>query len=212
MHRTIQNFNSSSSVFQDSKACYCSSPHKRHISHHLSRRSTHCRRDIHRLYTYISNFFSGVPRFSNQLRKVCNNPYLKTGILGLHNRFRSIKSSTGKLLRTKDTISIRQLSRFIGLCTSVKYVVSQPPLHYRLLQVPGNSVLKGHRYSSSLYNLKVHLSPEVITDLKWWADHLQYHSKTPIHNSYKQPRSYHHIGCLRSGLRSMMWEKLVQDL
>ena len=29
---TIQN----SSVFQDSKACYCSSPHKRHISHHLS--------------------------------------------------------------------------------------------------------------------------------------------------------------------------------
>ena len=45
----IRNFNSSSSVFQDSKACYCSSPHKRHISHHLSRRSTHCCRNVHRL-------------------------------------------------------------------------------------------------------------------------------------------------------------------
>ena len=43
---TIRNFNSSSSVFQDSKACYCYSPHKRHISHYLSRRSTRCIRDI----------------------------------------------------------------------------------------------------------------------------------------------------------------------
>ena len=25
------------------------------------------------------------------------------------------------------------------------------------------------------------MSPEAITDLKWWADHLQYHSKTKIH-------------------------------
>ena len=43
---TIRNFNSSSSVFQDSKACYCYSLHKRHIAHYLSRRSTRCIRDI----------------------------------------------------------------------------------------------------------------------------------------------------------------------
>ena len=84
---TIRNFNSSSSVFQDSKTCYCSSQHRRHISHHLSRRSTHCRRDIHRLSEpyKTSNFFSGVPGFSNQLGKVCNNPYPNISIL--HNRF-----------------------------------------------------------------------------------------------------------------------------
>ena len=95
-------------------------------------------------------------------------------------KIQSIKSSARKLLRAKGTISIRQLSRFIGLCTSAKYAVPQAPLHYRLLQFPRNSVLKGRRYSPTLYNLEVHLSPEAITDLKWWADHLQYHSKTPI--------------------------------
>ena len=86
---TIRNFNSSSSVFQDPKACYCSSSHKRHISLYLSRRSTHCRRDIHSLSEpyKTSNFSSGVPRFSNQLRKIHNNPHPKARILGLHNRF-----------------------------------------------------------------------------------------------------------------------------
>ena len=57
----IRNFNSSSSVFQDPKACYCSSLHKRPLS--------------------------GVPGFSNQLRKIHNNPHPKARILGLHNRF-----------------------------------------------------------------------------------------------------------------------------
>ena len=56
----------------------------------------------------------------------------------------SIESSAQKLLRTKGTISIRRLSRSIGLCTSVKYVVSQAPLHYRSLHFLRNSVLKGH--------------------------------------------------------------------
>ena len=58
-----------------------------------------------------------------------------------------IKSSAQKLLRTKDTISIWLLSRFIGLCTSIEYAVSQAPLHYRSLQFLRNSVSKGRRYS-----------------------------------------------------------------
>ena len=95
-------------------------------------------------------------------------------------KIQSIKSSARKLLRTKGTISIRQLSRFIGLCTSAKYAVPQATLHYRPLQFLRNSVLKGRRYSPTLYNLEVHLSPKAITDLKWWADQLQYHNKTPI--------------------------------
>ena len=177
---TIWNFNSSLSVFQDSKACYCSSPHKRHISHHLSRRSTHCCRNVHRLFEpyKTSNFSSGVPGPSNQLQKICNNPNPKTRILWLHDRYnlydscppsrksQSIRSLARKLLATKGTISIRLLSRFIGLFTSVKHAVFKAPLHYRSLQFPTNSVLKGRRYSPSLYNLKVHLSPEALTDLK----------------------------------------------
>ena len=54
-------------------------------------------------------------------------------------------------------------------------------LHYRSLQFPGTSVLKGRQYFPSLYSLKVCLSPEALTDLKWWTNHVQYHSKTPIH-------------------------------
>ena len=54
-----------------------------------------------------------------------------------------IKSSAQKLLRTKGTISIRLLSRFIGLCTSVKYAVSQAPLRYRSLQFLKKLCFKG---------------------------------------------------------------------
>ena len=86
-------------------------------------------------------------------------------------KIQSIKSSARKLLRAKGTISIRQLSRFISLCTSAKHAVPQAPLHYRSLQFLRNSVLKGRRYSPTLYSLEVHLSPETITDLTWWVDH-----------------------------------------
>ena len=50
--------------------------------------------------------------------------------------------------------------------------------------------------------MKVHLSPKALTDLDWWANHQQ------NTNSYKQSRSNHHIGFLRSGLGSMVWEKI----
>ena len=219
---TIQNFNSSSSVFQDSKACYCSSLHKRHISHHLSRRSTHCCRDVRRRTYKSSNFSSGVPGFSNQLRKVCNNPNPKTRILGLIidttsmtlalpiGKIQLIESSAQKLLATKGSISIRLLSRFIGLCTSVKHAVFQAPLHYRSLQFPRNSVLKGRRYSPSLYNLKIHLSPEALTDLRWWANHLQYHSKTPVHTN--EPDLIITSDASDLGWGAWCGEKLVQGL
>ena len=164
------------------------------ISHYLFRRSTHCCRNVHRLSEpyKTSNFSSGVPAFSNQLRKIHIIPTQKLEFLGFIidstsmslalpvGKIQSIKSSARKLLRTKGAISIRLFSRFMSLCTSAKYAVPQAPLHYRSLQFLKNSVSKGRRYSPILYNLEVHLSPEAITDLKWWADHLQYHSKTPI--------------------------------
>ena len=161
LRRTIWNFNSSSSVFQDFKACYCSSPHKRYISHHLCGRSTHCCRDVHRLSEpyKTSNFSSGIPGFPNQLQKIHNNSNPEARILGLHNRFNlcdscppidriispkaSKKKGTDCGRRWEDQRLIRQLSRFIGLCTSIKYAVSQAPLHYWSLQFLRNSILKG---------------------------------------------------------------------
>ena len=147
-------FNSSSSVFQDPKACYCFSSHKRHISY-LSRQSTHCRRDIHRLSEpyETSNFSFGVPGFSNQLRKIHNNPHPKARILGRHDRLNlyvsrppSRENPVNKIVSPKASENKRNhfnnfISRFIGLCTSAKYAVPQAPLHYRSLQFLRNPVL-----------------------------------------------------------------------
>ena len=89
---------------------YSEFPHKRHIFHHLSRRSTHCCMNVHRLFESYktSNFSSGVPVFSNQLGKICNNPKPKTRILGLHNRYnlydscpQSRKNSVNTIFRPK---------------------------------------------------------------------------------------------------------------
>ena len=146
--------------------------------------------DIHRLSEpyKTNNFSSGVPGFSNQLRNVRNNPFPKTRIFGLHNRFNlydscpaSRENSVDKIIRLKASKNKRyHLNK-----TSLKI---HRPLHIgKICCLPStsgslrNSVLKGRRYSPSLYNPKVHLSPEALTDLKWWADHLQYHSKTPTH-------------------------------
>ena len=170
---------------------YSEFPHKRHIFHHLSRRSTHCCMNVHRLFESYktSNFSSGVPVFSNQLGKICNNPKPKTRILGLHNRYnlydscpQSRKNSVNTIFRPKASSNKKYHLNKTVFKIHRPLHFNKAPLPYRSLQFLGNSVLKGRRYSPppSLYNLEVHLSPETLTDLQWWADHLQYHSKTPI--------------------------------
>ena len=100
-----------------------------------------------------SNFSSGVPGFSNQLRKIHNNPHPKARILGLHDRFNlyvsrppSRENPVNKIVSPKASENKRNhfcnfISRFIGLCTSAKYAVPQAPLHYRSLQFLRNPVL-----------------------------------------------------------------------
>ena len=127
----------------------------------LSRRSTHCRRDIHRLSEpyKTSNFSSEVPEFSNQLRKIHNNPHPKARILGLYNRFNlyvsrppSRENSVNKIISPKASENKR--NHFNKTALKIhrslhfrKYVVPQAPLHYRSLQFLRNSVLKGRRYT-----------------------------------------------------------------
>ena len=192
---TIWNFNSSSNVFQGSKACYCSL-HTRGVSliiyldDLLIAAGTYI--DWLNHTKQVISLLGSLGFRVNQEKSVII-PAQKLEYLGFIidttsmtlalpvEKIKSIQSSARKLLATKGTTSIRLLSRFIGLCTSVKHAVSQAPLHYRSLQFVRNFVSKGRRYSPSLYNLEVHLSTEPLTDLRWWANLLQYHSKTPIH-------------------------------
>ena len=185
LHPTIRNFNSSLSVFQDFKACYCSSPHKRYTSHYLSRQSTHCHRAIHRLSELYktNNFSSRIPGVSNQLQKIHNDPNPKARILGLHNRLnlydschQSRENSVNRIISPKASTNKRyHLNK-----TALKI---HRPLHFsKICCLPSTSTLSVTSVPQSVpYNLKVHLSLEAITDLKWWADHLQFHSKTRIH-------------------------------
>ena len=215
---TIQNFNSSSSVFQDFKACYCSSPHKRYISHHLSRRSTHCRRDIHRLSEpyKTSNFSSGIPGFSNQLRKIRNNPSPKARILGLHNRFNlydscppSRENSVDRIVSpkakkryhiNKTALKIHSLLHFNKICclpsnsTLSITSVSKKPCFKGSPILPQSVQSKGSPEPRSNNRPKVVGRPPAVSQQKT--------------NSYKRPRSHHHIGCLRSELASMVREKI----
>ena len=217
---TIRNFNSSSSVFQDPKACYCSSSHKRYISHYLSRRSTHCGRDIHRLFEpyETSNFSSGVLGFSNQLRKIHNNLHPKARILGLHNRFNlyvscppsrqnpvnkiaSPKASENKRNHfNKTALKIHRPLHFSKIrcspSTSTLPITSVPEkLCFKGLPILPHSVQSGGSPEPRSHNRpKVVGRPPAVSQQNT--------------NLYKQPRSHHHIGCLRSGLGSMVREKI----
>ena len=217
---TIRNFNSSSSVFQDPKACYCSSSHKRHISHYLSGRSAHCGRDIHRLSEpcETSNFSSGVPGFSNQLRKIHNNPHPKARILGFHNRFNlyvscpprredpvnkivSPKASENKRNHfNKTAFKIHRPLHFSKIrcspSTSTLPITSVP----EKLCFKGSPILPHSVQSGGSPEPKSHNRPKVVGRP---AAVSQQNT-----NLYKQPRSHHHIRCLRSGLGSMVREKI----
>ena len=129
---------------------------------------------------------------SNQQPKICNNPNPKNRILGFYNKYNlydscppSGKDSVDTVISQKDfsnkryhlnktSFKIHRHLHFSKTCclpsTSALLTTS----------VPKKLCLKGSPILSSLYNLKFHLSPEALTDLKWWANHLQYHSKTPF--------------------------------
>ena len=217
---TIRNFNSSSSVFQDPKACYCSSSHKRHISHYLSRRSTHCRRDKHRLSEpyETSNFSSGVPGFSNQLRKIHNNPHPKARILRLHNRFNlyvsrppSRENSVNKIVSPKASENKR--NNFNKTALKI-----HRPLHFSKIRCsPSTSTLPITPVPEKLYFKGSPILPHSVQSRG--SPEPRSHNRSKVvgrppavsqqnTNSYKRPRSHHHIGCLRSGLGSMVREKI----
>ena len=211
---TIRNFNSSSSVFQDPKACYCSSPHKRHISLIIYLDNL-----LIAAGAYIDKYFSsGVPGFSNQLRKIHNNPHPKARILGLHNRFNlyvsrppSRENSVNKIISpkasenkrnhfNKTALKIHRSLHFSKIrcspSTSTLPITSVP----EKLCFKGSPILPHSVQSRGSPEPRSHNRPKVVGRPPAVSQQ--------ITNSYKQPRSHHHIGCLRSGLGSMVRGKI----
>ena len=152
------------------------------------------------------------------LRKIHNNPHPKARILGFHNRFNlhvscppsrenpvnkivSPKASENKRNHfNKTAFKIHRPLHFSKIrcspSTSTLPITSVP----EKLCFKGSSILPHSVQSRGSPEPKSHNRPKVVGRP---AAVSQQNT-----NLYKQPRSHHHIGCLRSGLGSMVREKI----
>ena len=107
-----------SNILNPVMVCNCSAPHERHISHHLSGRSTHCCRNLHRLsepYKQVTFLLESLS-FQINYEKSVIIPTQKLGYLGFTinttstnfalsiEKFQSIQSLVREHLATEGTI------------------------------------------------------------------------------------------------------------
>ena len=92
----------------------------------------------------------------------------------------SIQSLAAALKESSQPVTLRSLSRFIGMCTATRPAVFQAPAHYRHLQFLKNLVLQNSSELNWVYNRKVSLNQAAKEDLVWWINHLSQNSTQPI--------------------------------
>jgi hypothetical protein len=82
-------------------------------------------------------------------------------------KLRKIRRKCQKLL-DQTTISVRELSKFLGLLTSSIQAIFPAPIHYRHLQRLKNTTLA----SLQTYEAQVALDQPAREEILWWRDHL----------------------------------------
>ena len=98
-------------------------------------------------------------------------------------KIRKVKSECRKLLE-QPTTTVRQVSRLIGLMTSMTLAIKPAPLHYRALQLARNDALH-HLHS---YESQVTMSREAQNDLQWWCSRVTQSNGCLIHPPEPQLR------------------------
>ena len=83
-------------------------------------------------------------------------------------KLRKIRKRCKQLLGISD-LSIRELSKFLGLLTSSIQAIFPAPLHFRNLQRLKNQAMTAHQSYETMISLDQAAREEVI----WWRDHLQ---------------------------------------
>jgi hypothetical protein len=83
-------------------------------------------------------------------------------------KLRKIRKKCQNLL-DRTEISVRELSKFLGLLTSSIQAIFQAPLHYRHLQRLKNTTMTSEHSYEALLTLDTAAREEVL----WWRDHLQ---------------------------------------
>lgn len=92
----------------------------------------------------------------------------------------SIQSMAILLKDSLQTVSLRMLSKFIGMCSATRPAVYQAPAHYRHLQFLKNLVLRNSLNPIEAYDKEVFLNEKSREDLVWWESRLQFHCSQPI--------------------------------
>ena len=82
-------------------------------------------------------------------------------------KLRKIRKKCQELL-AQTTVSVRELSKFLGLLTSSIQAIFHVPFHYRHLQRLKNTTLA----SQKTYNAMVALDQAAHEEILWWRDHL----------------------------------------
>ena len=77
----------------------------------------------------------------------------------------SIQSMATSLKDSLQTIPLRMLSKFIGMCSAIRPAVFPAPAHYRHLQFVKNLVLRNSLNPIEAYDKEVHLTEKAGKDL-----------------------------------------------
>ena len=92
----------------------------------------------------------------------------------------SIQSMAMFLKDSLQTVSLRMLSKFIGMCSATRLAVLQAPAHYRQLQFVKNLVSRNSLNPIEAYDKEVYLAEKARKDLAWWESRLEFHYSQPI--------------------------------
>ena len=124
------------------------------------------------------NLLEGL-RFVVNYKKSCLEPSQVIEFLGFEinsqtlaillprDKIRNIRKQC-QILLDNPHLSVRELSKFLGLLTSSIQAIFPAPLHYRNLQFAKNQALqKFHSYETV-----VHLNQQAVQEIQWWRDHL----------------------------------------
>ena len=92
----------------------------------------------------------------------------------------SIQSMAMLLKDSIQTVPLRMLSKFVGMCSATRPAVFQAPAHYRHLQLVKNLVLRNSLNLIEAYDKEVYLHEKAWENLAWWESRLQFHYSQPI--------------------------------
>ena len=85
-------------------------------------------------------------------------------------KFRKIQQDARRML-DQESVSVREIARFVGKTTATTRAIPLAPLHYRALQMLMNSVLPLNYTQEEIsikYETVVSLTPASRADLEWW--------------------------------------------